>query len=616
MASISETTAVSLRKGSTASNLNFTGTLGEVVADLGIDASGTDINTTLRLHNGVNSGGIPLARADMANIETSALAQNRRLFGDKNLAYADLSNFETTEDPDVIAVIKEAFDEYGLATDEDIARLDEDKANKTMDNVDTASLATGEGEAGKHSGKNLAYADGSNVNTKYFANETYRTGLDGDNALAYTSLSNIDTTNLTLDETTRPDTVSGPVLARVDMTNISEVDLKNKLDTVYVEYNTNKVTSIDPDSSSTSTEYPTTGATIEYVANELDKLDYMNPNFDNASTWDPLYAKAGEPIIYNTDIDNFTAQGDSFDERQYVIYSIDTETETTVELPAIIPTNKVLSGSVNLKMAVYSLTPAPYENPYTVRLWPEYGTTQLENQEITFINNTGSTVVANLECTPHPTLTNPQVYHYCVAVAGDEALGPDGTPETSSGWNCNDSKNINDIPSYPNINGILVTPVLTVSIDTVTSGKISKFTFNPEDSNVEISPKSPESLTFGHPFKVKIESGEDDPEEKYATAIIESGTDATFNLSTILDENLPIIGGASLLKNSLDNLPGMTITDILENDNAAWTINKTKPTPSHKLNAIDSSEDVRLATIKQVWEAAVKASEVTFKKWS
>ena len=615
MASISETTAVSLRKGSTASNLNFTGTLGEVVADLGIDASGTDINTTLRLHNGVNSGGIPLARADMANIETSALAQNRRLFGDKNLAYADLSNFETTEDPDVIAVIKEAFDEYGLATDEDIARLDKDKANKTMDNVDTASLATGEGETGKHSGKNLAYADGSNVNTKYFANETYRTGLDGDNALAYASLSNVDTTNLTLAETTRPDTVGGPVLARVDMTNISATDLKNKLDTVSVEYNTNKVTSIDPDSSSTSTEYPTTGATIEYVANELDKLDYMNPNFDNASTWDPLYAKTGTSILYNTNIDNFVTDGTDFNDKQTIIYSIDTETETTIDIPAIIPTNKALSKAVNLKMAVYSLNPD--SNPYTVRLWPEYGITQINNAEITFINNSGSKVIANLECTPHPTLTNPQVYHYCVAVAGDEAIGPDGTPETSSGWNCNDSININEVPSYPNIDGISVIPVLMASINEVTDdGKIIKLVFDPENSDIEISPDNPELLTLGHPFKVKIESGDEDPEEKYATAIIESGTNATFNLSTIIDETLPIIGGASLLKNSLDNLPGMTTTDILENDNAAWTINKVKAVPSHKLNEIDVNEEVRLATIKQVWEAAIKASEVTFKKWS
>ena len=79
MASIQETTSIQLRKGNTAENLAFTGAIAEVSADLGADSTGTDINTTLRLHNGVIPGGIPMARADLTNVTTKTLASSRDL---------------------------------------------------------------------------------------------------------------------------------------------------------------------------------------------------------------------------------------------------------------------------------------------------------------------------------------------------------------------------------------------------------------------------------------------------------------------------------------------------------------------------------------------------------
>ena len=261
MASIQETTSIQLRKGNTAENLAFTGAIAEVSADLGADSTGTDINTTLRLHNGVIPGGIPMARADLTNVTTKTLASSRDLYGDKNLAYADLSNIEELEDTDQQHVVRDYMHTYGLALNSQIEELDESKANRTMDNVDTSTLATGEGEAGKHSGKNLAYADMSNVTTVDLATST---GHGGKN-LAYYDLDNINTANLIEATDTRPSTMSGPVIAAADLSNVADNTIKDKLDSLDVEYITNKKTSIDSESTSATIDYHTTGAVIEYV---------------------------------------------------------------------------------------------------------------------------------------------------------------------------------------------------------------------------------------------------------------------------------------------------------------------------------------------------------------
>ena len=604
MASIQETTSIQLRKGNTAENLAFTGAIAEVSADLGTDSTGTDINTTLRLHNGVIPGGIPMARADLTNVTTKTLASSRDLYGDKNLAYADLSNIEELEDTDQQHVVRDYMHTYGLALNSQIEELDESKANRTMDNVDTSTLATGEGEAGKHSGKNLAYADMSNVTTVDLATST---GHDGKN-LAYYDLDNINTTNLIEATNTRPSTMSGPVIAAADLSNVADNTIKDRLDGLDVEYITNKKTSINPESTSTTIDYPTTGAVIEYVEDELNKLDYMNPNFDNASTWEPLYGKAGTQLIYNNNVDNFIAAGSNF-----TATSLYKETN----IPAIIPTNEHLSESVLLKMAVYTLQaydpdkPQDEGKPEVIRAYPEFGTTQLASQDITFVNSTGSKAKARLVCTPHPSLSG--VYHYAIALGSSNVVGPDGSRYTSSGWIANNSTNIHEVPCYNNINNITVTPVLMAQVNAVSDGHITSFVFDPEIGSEMATSKS---ITFGHPFNVTTE---DDPvtTDVYPIPEIQSGNNATFNLITINDPNLPVIGGANVLKTSLDNLPGMTALDITENANAPWTINKVKPIPAITSTSIDSAEYNRLATIGQVWDCARSIdSRIIFRKWS
>lgn len=606
MASIQETTAVSIRKGNTAENLAFTGTIAEVTADLGIDGTGTDINATLRLHNGIVQGGIPLARADLTNVTTSALAKNRNLYGDSNLAYADLSNIEELTDDDQKNTVRDYMHSYGLALNTQIDDLELRKANTSMDNINTEVLATGEGEPGKHDGKNLAYADGSNVNTKYFADSQYRvTGETGDDPLAYANLSNVDTTNLVGSVATRPAGMSGPVIANSDLTNVADDTIKNRIDsltvdgqTYRVEYTNNKINQIN---GSSAVNYPTTGAVISYVEQELDKLDYMNPNLDNATSWNPLYAKEGTNFIYNSDIDNFTTTGSDF---------TTTITEDGRNLQAYAPTSKALTGTVNLKLAVYSLSSGD-NKPDSYRLYPEFGTTQLTSQRITFINNSGSKATGNLTCTSTG-ITG--VYHYSLGMTSEDIVGPDDSPLTSTGWNAANNNDINEVPCYANISNIIVNPVLTARIDTVSSGKITKFTFNPKLAENEIT--SPESITIGHPLSVVV-TKDSQTGQKYATATIQSGNNATFSLETVMDSEIPTIGGAGLLKASLDNLPGMTATDIAENNNASWSINKVKAIPAVTSVTIPASEYERLATIGQVWDSLKKIdSKIVFRQWS
>lgn len=604
MASIQETTSIQLRKGNTAENLAFTGAIAEVSADLGTDSTGTDINTTLRLHNGVIPGGIPMARADLTNVTTKTLASSRDLYGDKNLAYADLSNIEELEDTDQQHIVRDYMHAYGLALNSQIEELDNSKANRTMDNVDTSTLATGEGETGKHSGKNLAYADMSNVTTVDLATST---GHDGKN-LAYYDLNNINTTNLIKATNTRPSTMSGPVIAAADLSNVTDNTIKDRLDNLNVEYITHKKNSINPKSTSITIDYPTTGAIIEYVEDELNKLDYMNPNFDNASTWEPLYGKTGTQLIYNNNVDNFTATGSNFTTKS---------SYKEANIPAIIPTNEHLSESVLLKMAVYTLRaydpdkPQDEGKPEIIRVYPEFGTTQLTSQDITFINSTGSKAKARLVCTPHPSLSG--IYHYAIALSSNNVVGPDNSRYTSSGWVANNSTNIHEVPCYNNVNGLTVVPVLTAQVKSVANGHITSFVFDPEVGPEMATSKS---ITFGHPFNVTTE---DDPAttDVYPMPKIQSGNNATFNLITINNPNLPIIGGANVLKTSLDNLPGMTALDITENANAPWTINKVKPIPAITLTSIDSTEYNRLATIGQVWDCARSIdSRIIFRKWS
>ena len=288
MASIIETTAVSFRKGSTQENLNFLGVQGEVVVDLGYKSNnvtyGTDSNVTLRVHNGITRAGIPLARADMLNISTEVLAEHRGFLGDKNLAYADLSNLEVLNDASVIANVVNTFNNYGLAKTSYVDSELSKRALKNMSNVDTANLATaGEG----HGGKNLAYADTSNVNTSDLADPTIHTGTaTTGKPLVYNDLSNVASVGFS-------STIADDLVAVLNSHGLAKIDyVDTQINTCEKLANKKQLINFD-NTLNLTTDYPSSPAVWNYVETRLEEtkegmlyndLNNLNGNTDNDKT--------------------------------------------------------------------------------------------------------------------------------------------------------------------------------------------------------------------------------------------------------------------------------------------------------------------------------------------
>lgn len=308
MTSFVETTAISLRKGDTTANSNFTGILGELTADLGYTSSGgaqgTDINTTLRLHNGVTKGGIPMCRADMRNITTKVLAENRILIDDKNLAYADLSNIETSYDASVVSRIQNTLSSYGFISETELDDVLEDYAKANMSNVASSSLATGRGN------NNLAYADTRNINTKDLVDDVKHDGTNNNKPLAYADASNLNTNNLI---TTRSSEY-GPTLATASLNNVDSVTW----DTLFNNYGLEKVSNKDPlipDNSAliTAGHYPDTNAVKNYVDSKISGTGFLTVDLKNISTYEPLYASDATALnIYSNDVACIIANGSGF----------------------------------------------------------------------------------------------------------------------------------------------------------------------------------------------------------------------------------------------------------------------------------------------------------------
>ena len=295
--SYTETTAISFRKGDHDANNAFTGIAGEIVVDLGKNGKGTDNNTSVVLHNGITQGGIPMARADMGNVTTRVLAENRpNTLGtsEKNLAYADLSNIEkATKSADKNKIVQ-TLSEYGLATSANINTNLENYAYKSMANVNTEMLATGENQPGKHQGKNLAYADTTNINTSDLADPNKH-----NEPVAYASGTNINTENLgnsTLHETP---------LAYADLSNVSPDDLINAINERALG-NLEKIANKDDtinEQDIQEAHYPETGAVINYVNEKLSNVtqNALRTDFLNASQYDALYENnVGVSYKYNT----------------------------------------------------------------------------------------------------------------------------------------------------------------------------------------------------------------------------------------------------------------------------------------------------------------------------
>jgi len=587
MASYSETTAIRIRHGNKSENDNFTGLSAEVVADLGEDNTGTDQNTTLRLHNSINQGGIKLARADMANVTTETLAKNRRLLGDKNLAYADMTNVNTVDlatkadeldghegknlayadlsnlkdnklDPntqeEIIDDVVEVLNDYGLATKVDlnteITALDNKKAEKDLSNVDTADLASGEGEQGKHAGKNLAYADMSNVSTVDLATSTGHAGTN----LMYVSASNINTAGWN--------------------------KLSTKLQNIDDRQN-------DISSSAQITDrtkaYPTVKAVTDYVDTAVTQEGLLKIDFKNAKTWDPLVDRSNIEFRFSTDVENIIAAGTGFTTMMTSISG------TSYQVPTLAPTNLTV-GNTPIKLAVYEINDE--HKPISWRLYPEYGKTNISTQTIKFKTSLGKTLEGTIKSIAHPSASG--VYRYIFTISDRTKIQE--SPEWIGTRVANDFEYV---PLYDCTTAINVNQSVCIQINNVDSnGAITSYSIVPSTSTTAIASNN---RPVYHPILI--------------TEAVQSGNNGTI---AIFSENcMPNIGGAGLLKDDFSNLSGNSAVDKASAKDAIWNINREKPMPDISLTTIDESEYYRICTIGQVWDALhdYGSTKVTIRDW-
>lgn len=559
MASVIETTAVSLRKGDTESNREFVGVLGEVTVDLGNEANGTlgvDTNVTLRIHNGINKGGVPLARADMRNITTAALAENRDWFDDKNLAYADLSNIEECENPEAIEIIKNTLSSYGLVNTTDLEAELELRALRDMSNVLTSTLASGRGRG---ENGNLAYADSSNINTADLTSNIIHDGTEeGDLPLAYANASNIDTTNLTLESENRPTTMSGPTLARSDLINISKENWQDTLfnpdNELYLERTINKIETIPDDLFEIpANSYPSASATNLFVKDQIEKGDFLKSNYVNSKTYYPLYSNSQYYYKLNVPTDGVITGGTNFivGSQYYVEKSLDPET--------------YLMGFVVTEAKDYVTDIQPI-----VCLGKE----NLGMTNITFsktIDGIKQTITAEL----HAEQVAENLYKYNLFILNE---------------NLNFKGQVDDI-LYPD-EDITLTRIITITpieVDTDT-GAITNYKVSPEYSTTIISSTdSDTSYTFTLDPSLSNNGQE--------------GTNAQVTI-TVTNAISGYIGGAGLAKTNLTNLLGMSEKDANLEENTPWRIRHAETIVNVSSN-ITEAEYYNIANNGQVHDALV-----------
>ena len=543
MTSYVNTTAVSIRKGSTEANNGFTGVLGEVTADLGMPDDegrvyGTDLHTTLRLHNGIDAGGIRMARADTRNITTEVLAENRETFGDKNLAYATLSNLEelnSSTQSGTINNIVDIFMNYGLAN-KDCRNVDtsdlataghghsgENLAYANMLNVNTVNLASSTG----HAGKNLAYADTSNINTANLVDTNIHTGdsLTG-KPLAYADASNINTDNLAIDR----GSAYGSPLLKADLTNAAENVFDNLFDDVYkVESTINKDTTIPNNMAEIQVNhYPETKAVKEYVDTKFNTLnsDYLNTNFSNVSTWELLYAEGNSERLYKY-INTIETTG------KFTLH------DTLVSSIQLVDDKKPLGFYVGFDNNFY----VEFEDDYTSIDISSYSPLIIESK------NKQSTITIYVTSTE----VSGGIYHNIInnfIISGNQIDFEENTIY------------------LPINNTVIYNPFITLSVSKVDS-----------DGNVT-------------ELQVKPNTGYTNLENQSITI-----TDGVQTLTCIVNaiDLTPTIGGAGLLKTNLTNLPGMSENDSIDESNSRWRISHSERIPSITDN-IPETEYYRIIT--------------------
>ena len=550
MTSYVNTTAVSIRKGSTEANNGFTGVLGEVTADLGMPDDegrvyGTDLHTTLRLHNGIDAGGIRMARADTRNITTEVLAENRETFGDKNLAYATLSNLEelnSSTQSGTINNIVDIFMNYGLAN-KDCRNVDtsdlataghghsgENLAYANMLNVNTVNLASSTG----HAGKNLAYADTSNINTANLVDTNIHTGDSSTGKpLAYADASNINTDNLAIDR----GSAYGSPLLKADLTNAAENAFNNLFDDVYkVESTINKDTTIPNNTAEIQVNhYPETKAVKEYVDTKFNTLnsDYLNTNFSNVSTWELLYAEGNSERLYKY-INTIETTG------KFTLH------DTLVSSIQLVDDKKPLGFYVGFDNNFY----VEFEDDYTSIDISSYSPLIIESK------NKQSTITIYVTSTE----VSGGIYHNIInnfIISGNQIDFEENTIY------------------LPINNTVIYNPFITLSVSKVDS-----------DGNVT-------------ELQVEPNTGYTNLENQSITI-----TDGVQTLTCIINaiDLTPTIGGAGLLKTNLTNLPGMSENDSIDESNSRWRISHSERIPSITDN-IPETEYYRIITSGLLIEA-------------
>ena len=315
MASVLETTAVSLRKGNHAANLVFTGISGELVADLGNgteSAQGTDHHATLRLHNGVTQGGIEMARADMRNVTTAVLAEFREVFADRNLAYSDLRNLQSlvgdANQQFLINNVVNTFQSYGIMNEAWLTKILEGNESgyepgyvlRNTYNFNTKYLA-GDIASTIHTGvdgnKPLAYQDTSNIDTYSLTDPSLHPTTGQNRPLAYADMRNVDTANLA---TNSGISHQGKDLAYTDMTNVTKTTLVNK----GLQDSSNRFTdTIDVDGTYTTDQYPSLLSAKDYIDTQNSKrADVHLSNLTGMDSADTAVAEATNWKINKNDV--------------------------------------------------------------------------------------------------------------------------------------------------------------------------------------------------------------------------------------------------------------------------------------------------------------------------
>lgn len=579
MTSIVETTAVALRRGNREQNEAFVGVEGELVVDLGTPSEdgtvGVAADATLRFHNGITPGGIPMAREDLQNITTENLAENRDLIGDKNLAYADLSNLSKTTDENAISKIKTTFKTYGFTDDQEISERLKDKVDVDTLNLNTSYLASEEFHDGTIEGNYpLAYSNTTNINTADLANARYHNGLNGNYPIAYNNLSNVDTTNLTKLED-RPETISGPVLATTTLDNVDTSNITNPLS--FTEGNLTgpvvaraDLSNVNPDSLSDilnqntfglektsnkdsvinenlikSGHYPETQAVINYISTKT--FNSANIHLTNVVDWQRLYHDSNEDLRYNIvhqmDSQNGFELGRAYntgiylknDPQEYLSVSINVDSNGTI-------TDLEINGAVG------SIDLTPY-NPFVI--------TSDTNVNASF------SIISTL---------NDDMYEYQI----------DSIIDGGSGFN---SENEYIVKSS-------------------VSNEYYKIVYN----QLQIIPTQlTDTLQENGKLYGKIDQLRCDPEYTFtnvtnSSVTITSSTNTTATLS-IVSQLFNTTPGAGVAKIDLTNLKGMTATDQLVEEGSPWRIRHDEGIPSLSQSTIPEEQDYTMATNGNVWRA-------------